>query len=67
MSMETGLPKGINNNHLKLCLVGAAVSGNMGMGEDAVGYACMPLFHSNAMYLGFHRSMSGAAAPFPSA
>ena len=52
-SGTTGLPKGINNNHLKLCLVGAAVSGNMGMGADAVGYACMPLFHSNAMFVGF--------------
>ena len=52
-SGTTGLPKGINNNHLKLCIVGVAVSGNMGLAMDDVGYACMPLFHSNAMFVGF--------------
>jgi fatty-acyl-CoA synthase len=52
-SGTTGLPKGINNNHLKLCFVGMMVSGNLGLGPDDVGYACMPLFHSNAMFVGF--------------
>jgi fatty-acyl-CoA synthase len=52
-SGTTGLPKGINNNHLKLCFIGAAVSGNLGLGPEDVGYACMPLFHSNAMFVGF--------------
>ncbi len=52
-SGTTGLPKGINNNHMKLCLIGAVVSGNIGMGADTVGYACMPLFHSNAIFVGF--------------
>ena len=27
--------------------------GNLGLGADDVGYACMPLFHSNAMFVGF--------------
>ena len=52
-SGTTGLPKGINNNHLKLLLIGMRVSQLLGLGPDDVGYACMPLFHSNAMFLGF--------------
>ena len=51
-SGTTGLPKGINNNHLKLCLIGLRVSSQLALSSDAVGYACMPLFHSNAMFLG---------------
>ena len=52
-SGTTGLPKGINNNHLKLCGTGMLVSSNMGLTHEDVGYACMPLFHSNAMFVGF--------------
>jgi fatty-acyl-CoA synthase len=51
-SGTTGLPKGINNNNLKLCFVGLGVSTNLGLGADDVGYACMPLFHSNAIFIG---------------
>jgi fatty-acyl-CoA synthase len=53
-SGTTGLPKGINNNHLKLLVIGRSVSGHLGLDWDSVGYACMPLFHSNSMFLGFH-------------
>jgi fatty-acyl-CoA synthase len=52
-SGTTGLPKGINNNHAKLLLIGMAVSQNLELTPEDVGYACMPLFHSNAMFLGF--------------
>ncbi|MEW6268724.1 MAG: AMP-binding protein [Thermodesulfobacteriota bacterium] len=52
-SGTTGLPKGILNNHMKLLLIGMAVSSNLGLTEDDMGYACMPLFHSNAIFLGF--------------
>lgn len=52
-SGTTGLPKGINNNHFKLMAIGTRVSGLMDLGPEDVGYACMPLFHSNAMFLGF--------------
>src|SRR6185295_2690587 len=52
-SGTTGLPKGIINNHMKLLAIGMAVSANLGLGPDDRGYACMPLFHSNAMFLGF--------------
>lgn len=52
-SGTTGLPKGINNNHLKLCATGFGVSANMGLTQEDVGYACMPLFHSNSIFVGF--------------
>jgi len=52
-SGTTGLPKGINNNHAKLCFTGLAVSAQMELGQDDVGYGCMPLFHSNSMFVGF--------------
>jgi fatty-acyl-CoA synthase len=52
-SGTTGLPKGINNNHLKLCATGLGVSGTLGLTQGDVGYACMPLFHSNSMFVGF--------------
>ncbi len=51
-SGTTGLPKGINNNHAKLLIIGRTVSGNLDLGVDDRGYACMPLFHSNAIFLG---------------
>ncbi len=51
-SGTTGLPKGINNNHQKLLLMGAFVSGNMELDQDDRCYICMPLFHSNAMFVG---------------
>ncbi len=52
-SGTTGLPKGIQNNHFKLLAIGVAVSKNLELGPDDCGYACMPLFHSNAIFLGF--------------
>jgi fatty-acyl-CoA synthase len=52
-SGTTGLPKGINNNHLKLMLIGMRVSQQLELGPGDTGYACMPLFHSNALFLGF--------------
>ncbi|MDJ0786197.1 MAG: AMP-binding protein, partial [Myxococcota bacterium] len=52
-SGTTGLPKGINNNHFKLLAIGMAVSGRLELDRDTRGYACMPLFHSNAIFLGF--------------
>jgi len=52
-SGTTGLPKGIQNNHFKLLAIGAAVSTNLELGPEDCGYACMPLFHSNSIFLGF--------------
>jgi len=61
-SGTTGLPKGINNNHLKFFLIGKVVAANLGLGPDDRGYACMPLFHSNAMFLGFHPALEACAS-----
>jgi len=52
-SGTTGLPKGINNNHMKLCFTGIGVSTAIGIGSGDTGYACMPLFHSNSIFVGF--------------
>ncbi len=52
-SGTTGLPKGINNNHFKLLAIGIRMVNELELGIDSTGYACMPLFHSNAMFLGF--------------
>jgi fatty-acyl-CoA synthase len=51
-SGTTGLPKGINNNHFKLLATGVGISRAAEMGFDDVGYTCMPLFHSNSMFVG---------------
>jgi fatty-acyl-CoA synthase len=56
-SGTTGLPKGIRNNHLKLLLIGATVARELRLGPEDVGYACMPLFHSNSLFLGFHPAL----------
>jgi len=61
-SGTTGLPKGINNNHFKLLAIGQTVSRNLGLGVDDCGYACMPLFHSNSMFLGFQPAFSVGAS-----
>jgi len=60
-SGTTGLPKGINNNHFKLLVIGQTVGGNLELTPEDVGYACMPLFHSNAMFLGFHSAFHACA------
>ena len=52
-SGTTGLPKGINNNHFKLCATGIGVSQSTGLTREDVGYASMPLFHSNSMFVCF--------------
>jgi len=56
-SGTTGLPKGIINNHFKLFAIGLGISRNMELGGDTVGYACMPLFHSNSLFIGFSPSL----------
>jgi fatty-acyl-CoA synthase len=51
-SGTTGLPKGILNNHFKLIATGIGVSRTCEMGPEDRGYTCMPLFHSNSMFVG---------------
>jgi fatty-acyl-CoA synthase len=61
-SGTTGLPKGIVNTHLKFFLIGKAVCANLALAPEDRGYACMPLFHSNAMFLGFHPALEACAS-----
>ena len=61
-SGTTGLPKGINNSHFKLLAIGRAVSERLELGGEDRGYACMPLFHSNALFLGFMPAFSVGAS-----
>jgi fatty-acyl-CoA synthase len=60
-SGTTGLPKGIKNNHMKLLVIGMAIARNLELASDDCGYACMPLFHSNALFLGFHPALFAGA------
>ena len=61
-SGTTGLPKGINNSHFKLLAIGRAVSERLELGPEDRGYACMPLFHSNALFLGFQPAFAVGAS-----
>jgi fatty-acyl-CoA synthase len=61
-SGTTGLPKGINNNHFKLLAIGLNVAARLELTPDDCGYACMPLFHSNSMFLGFHPAFHAGAS-----
>jgi fatty-acyl-CoA synthase len=56
-SGTTGLPKGILNNHFKLFAVGLGISRSLELGRSSVGYACMPLFHSNSLFIAFSPSL----------
>jgi fatty-acyl-CoA synthase len=50
-SGTTGLPKGIKNSHGKLMNLGMVSGMLLQLKDEDVGYACMPLFHSNSMFL----------------
>jgi len=60
-SGTTGLPKGINNNHFKLLVIGMNLASALELDRAAVGYACMPLFHSNSIFLGFQPAFHAGA------
>jgi len=50
-SGTTGAPKGIEVSWDKLVDVGVTATRILGYTEDDVGYVCMPLNHSNSLYL----------------
>lgn len=50
-SGTTGAPRGIEVTWDKLIDVGVSSTRILGYGEDDVGYVCMPLNHSNSLYL----------------
>ncbi|MDY6824916.1 MAG: AMP-binding protein [Thermodesulfobacteriota bacterium] len=51
-SGTTGLPKGVPCTHLKMIGAGAVVQSAVHLKPSDRGYICMPLFHSNAWYVG---------------
>ncbi len=51
-SGTTGLPKGVPCTHIKLVGAGAVVQGAVRLTKKDRGYISMPLFHSNAWYIG---------------
>lgn len=51
-SGTTGLPKGVPCSHIKLFGAGWTVQGDVRLTRRDRGYICMPLFHSNAWYIG---------------
>lgn len=51
-SGTTGLPKGVPCSHIKLFGAGWVVEKDLRLTRRDRGYICMPLFHSNAWYLG---------------
>jgi fatty-acyl-CoA synthase len=48
----TGMPKGVPCTHIKLVGAGLKVRFDTGIGKTDRGYISMPLFHSNAWYIG---------------
>ncbi|MCC6217851.1 MAG: AMP-binding protein [Polyangiaceae bacterium] len=61
-SGTTGLPKGIVNSHKKLRGIGMFVAGMVGLRPEDVGYLSMPLFHSNALFLGWFPALQAGAS-----
>jgi fatty-acyl-CoA synthase len=51
-SGTTGVPKGIACSHIKLIGAGAVTWSRIHLRPSDRGYVCMPLFHSNAWFLG---------------
>ncbi len=60
-SGTTGAPKGIEVTWEKLIDVGVTGTAILGYTEDDVGYVCMPLNHSNSLYLNVMPALMNAA------
>lgn len=61
-SGTTGMPKGVPCTHLKMIGAGAVVQSAVRLKKDDRGYVCMPLFHSNAWYIGILPVMIAGAS-----
>jgi fatty-acyl-CoA synthase len=56
------MPKGVPCTHLKMIGAGAVVQSVVRLKKDDRGYVCMPLFHSNAWYIGILPVMIAGAS-----
>ncbi len=63
-SGTTGAPKGIEVSWSKLFDVGVTATNILGYTEDDVGYVCMPLNHSNSLYLNVMPALLHGASIF---
>lgn len=60
-SGTTGMPKGVPISHLKMIGAGWVVQSSVHLGRTDLGYICMPLFHSNAWYIGILPALIGGS------
>lgn len=56
-SGTSAAPKAVICSHRRLLGTGARLARMLGIGPDDVGYVCMPLFHSNALMVGWMPSL----------
>jgi len=56
-SGTSGAPKAVVCSQRRLLVTGNRLGMMMGLGPDDVGYVCMPLFHSNALMVGWAPSL----------
>lgn len=61
-SGTTGAPKGVPCTHVKLLGAGLVTWSRLKLGRKDTGYVCMPMFHSNAWYLGIMPLMFGGGS-----
>ena len=61
-SGTTGAPKGVPCSHMKLLGAGGLTWHRLGLGKEDKGYICMPMFHSNAWFIGILPLMIGGAS-----
>lgn len=60
-SGTTGMPKGVPISHLKMIGAGFVVQSAVHLTGKDLGYICMPLFHSNAWYIGILPALIGGS------
>jgi fatty-acyl-CoA synthase len=61
-SGTTSAPKAVICSHRRMLTTGSRMALLMGLDHDDVGYICMPLFHSNALQVGWVPSLVSGAA-----
>jgi len=61
-SGTTGIPKGVPCPHAKLLGAGVVTKRRLKLTSDDKGYVCMPMFHSNAWYLGIMPTLIGGGS-----
>jgi fatty-acyl-CoA synthase len=60
-SGTSGAPKAVMNSHTKMTAPGISLGNQLGLSSDDVLYVTMPLFHSNALLIGWGNGLANAA------